>query len=186
MNGKPTPFRRESWLSSHVKDRPRGLRKPRQTLAVYPVIHKSSATLRKHKPGVPKNFQMMRYRRLLNRKMLHNLADADRLVIVGQQVENANTNRIGKGLEATGVALSTRLGDPGRLYLRATIGSGAFCGSRHGDVDGRRVPYSSKNVNESIQWRLAVSANDGINWRRLSKDFDLIGFVLAATITPGV
>jgi len=49
--------------------------------------------------------------------MLHDLANADRFVIIGEQVENANTDRVGKGSEATGVLLRARLRDLGRLYL---------------------------------------------------------------------
>jgi len=71
--------------------------------------------------------------------MLHDLANADRFVIIGEQVENANTDRVGKGSEATGVLLRARLRDLGRLYLGATIGSSAFCSCWHGGVDDKDV-----------------------------------------------
>jgi hypothetical protein len=134
-------------LSSHVEDHARGVRKFRQALAVYPVIHEGSATLGKNKPRVAKNLQMMRYRRLPNWKVLHDLADADRFVIVGQQVENANTHRVGKGVEAAGVLLRARLGDLGGPYLGATIGSRAFSGRWHGGVDDKSV-----KLIEECQW----------------------------------
>jgi hypothetical protein len=84
---------------------------------------------------------MMRYRRLLNRKMLHDLADADRIIVVSKQVENANAHRIGKGLEATRVLLCVSVSDPRGPYLGATIGGGAFNAYRHGSVDDKRATF---------------------------------------------
>jgi len=66
--------------------------------------------------------------------VFHDLANAYRVVVVSQQVENANAHRIGKGSEATGVLLRARLGDLGRHYLGAAIGSRVFCGRWHGGI----------------------------------------------------
>ena len=112
----------------HVKNHAGSVGKFRQALAVHAVIHERSAPLRKHEPAVAKNLQVMRYRRLLNGKVLYDLANADRIVVAGEQVENANAHRIGKGFEATGVFPRARIGDLRRLHLGTTAGGVTFGG----------------------------------------------------------
>lgn len=162
-------------LSLHVHDCPRGVGKFRQALAVHPVIHECSASLCQNETAVAKNLQMMGYRGLLNRKMLYDLANANRVVIVGEQVENANTHRVGKGFEATGVLLRARSSDLRRPYLGATIGSRTFYGRWHGGVE-TRVPDSSKNVNESSHRCESASAGvkrDKLRARQTTRDTPL-------------
>ena len=71
----------------------------------------------------------MRDRRLAEREVIGDVADADRFFTGGQEVEDADAGRIGQGLEPGGVGLGIRLGD-GRRAGRGAAGSRVRRGDR--------------------------------------------------------
>ena len=91
--------------------------------------------------------------------MLHNFANAHRVVIASEQVENANPHRIGKRFEAACILLRARLRDPGRLHRSATIGSGAFRVSRHGRNQGWPI---HRQMSMNVSPFLRFGGRDGI------------------------
>ena len=94
--------------------------------------------------------------------MLHDLANADRVVIAGEQVENANPHRIGKRFEATCVLLRARLGDPGRLHWSATTGSRAFWVSGHGRNQGLLI-HRQMSMNTGFLRQKMILQEEGRN-----------------------
>src|SRR5579863_1081553 len=79
----------------YVHDQPRRARKFGQALAVHAVIHESAAPLRKYKARLLQDFQVMRNCRLADREMLHDVADAHRLTVGRQQIQDADARGIG-------------------------------------------------------------------------------------------
>jgi hypothetical protein len=73
------------------------------------VIHERAAALGVDEAGIAQNFQVMRNRGLANRKVLDDVADANRLTIGGEKAENADSDRIGEGLE------------PGRVFASVCV-----------------------------------------------------------------
>src|SRR5579863_8545132 len=139
----------------YVHDHSRCLGKLGQAVAVHAVIHKRAAAFRLHETSISKDFQVVRNRRLSDGKVLYDVANAYRLPVRGEEIENADRKGIGEGFEPAGIlarANARKLRSDGRRPATATIPRD-FRFARHafpsrGATTNYRLIRSSTNVNE--------------------------------------
>ena len=93
------------------------------------VVHEGAAALGDDEAHVAQHLQVVGDGRLAEREVIGDVADADRLVTGGQQIEDADAGRIGQGLEPGGVRL--------RLGLRRRSACPGGCSKAAPGCDGR-------------------------------------------------
>lgn len=84
-----------------------------QALAIHAVVHERAVPLGKNKTSIAQDLQVMRNGGLANGKMLDDVANANRLSVCGQQIQNADTRGVGKRLEPARVFCGVRAGELG-------------------------------------------------------------------------
>ena len=86
---------------------------------IHAVVHEGAAPLGDDEADVTQHLEVVGDRRLAEREVIGDVADADWLLAHGQQVENADAGGIGQGLEPGGVRLGLRFRDRGCAGRRA-------------------------------------------------------------------
>jgi hypothetical protein len=80
---------------SAVQDVAGGLGELGQAGLVHRVVHERAAALGDHEADVTEDLEVMRDGRLLERKVRDDIADADRFLALGKQVQDPDPGRIG-------------------------------------------------------------------------------------------
>src|ERR1700722_10378426 len=99
----PQPYDRAIPSNLYVHDQACRVREFSQAFQVHAVIHKCAAALCQYEARRAQDLQMMRNRRLPNRKMLHDVAYANRIAIRREQIQNPDPRGISQRLEPSGI-----------------------------------------------------------------------------------